>query len=51
LQKKVHPLPDVCDSRLPRLPGDIERIILGRRVMLLGPASRIIDLFDLDDTQ
>jgi len=48
LQKRVQPLPDVCASRLPRLPVDWSRVILGRRVLLLDRAQRIADLFSLD---
>ena len=48
LQKRVQPMPGACDARLPRLPADWARVILGRRVILLDPAQRIIDLFNLD---
>ncbi len=49
LQKRVQPLPGVCSARLPRLPVDWVRVILGRRVLILDPAQRITDLFNLDD--
>jgi hypothetical protein len=49
LQKRVQPLPDVCASRLPRLPVDWSRVILGNHVMLLDKAQRIADMFNLDD--
>ncbi|MGH9649970.1 MAG: hypothetical protein ACRD3I_05810, partial [Terriglobales bacterium] len=49
LQKRVQPLPAVCENNLPRLPRDLERVIFGRRVMLLDPAYKILDLFDLDE--
>ncbi|HUR37482.1 MAG TPA: hypothetical protein VM009_06675 [Terriglobales bacterium] len=45
LQKKVRPLSSDCQTRLPRLPGGWERVILGDRVMVLDPAQTIIDLF------
>ncbi len=45
LQKRVQPLPGACDARLPQLPVDWRRVILGRRVLLLDPAQRIVDLF------
>jgi len=48
LQKRVQPMPDVCTARLPRLPVDWARVILGRRVILLDPAQSIADLFGLD---
>ena len=48
LQKRVQPLPDVCTSRLPRLPAEWSRVILGDRVLLLDRAQRIKDLFSLN---
>ena len=48
LQKRVQPLPDACISRLPRLPADWARVILGHRIILLDPRQRIADLFSLD---
>ena len=49
LQKRTQPLPDVCNARLPRLPADWTRVVLGGRVLLLDPDSRIADLFWVDD--
>lgn len=49
LQKRVQPLPGVCTARLPRLPVDWVRVILGNRVLLLDRAQRIRDLFSLND--
>ncbi len=48
LQKRVLPLPDVCENELPRLPRDLERVVYNRRVMLLDADRRILDSFDLD---
>lgn len=48
LQKRVQPLPGVCTSRLPRLPADWVRVILGGRVLLLDPSQRIVDLFSVN---
>jgi len=48
LQKRVTPMPDVCTARLPRLPVDWVRVILGRRVLMLDAQQRIADLFYLD---
>jgi hypothetical protein len=48
LQKRVQPLPEVCENELPRLPRDLERVVYSRRVMLLDANSRILDSFDLD---
>ncbi len=48
LQKRVQPMPEACTARLPRLPVDWARVILGRRVILLDPRQVIIDIFNLD---
>jgi outer membrane lipoprotein SlyB len=48
VQKRVRPLPDVCENELPRLPRDLERVVYNRRVLLLDANSRILDSFDLD---
>ncbi len=48
LQKKVQPLPSACEARLPRLPHQWARVVLGGRIILLDPGRRIIDLFWLD---
>jgi hypothetical protein len=49
LQKRVQPLPSFCETDLPRLPRELERVIFGRRVMLIDAAQKILDLFDLED--
>jgi hypothetical protein len=51
LQKRVQPLPDVCSSGLPRLPVDWSRVVLGRRVLLLDPAQKVVDLMNLDSDE
>ena len=48
LQKRAQPLPEVCSARLPRLPADWSRVVLGGRVLLLDPNDRIADLFWVD---
>jgi hypothetical protein len=48
LERRVHPLPEVCESELSRLPRDLERVVYNRRVILLDNDSRILDSFDLD---
>jgi len=45
LQKRVQPLSYQCEARLPRLPADWARVVLGGRVILLDSAKRILDLF------
>ncbi|MGB9103350.1 MAG: hypothetical protein WCC59_01215 [Terriglobales bacterium] len=51
LESRAEPLPDVCNARLPRLPVDWSRVVVGNRVLLLDPGSRIADLFNLDDEE
>lgn len=47
LQKKVQPLPSQCQVNLPKLPTDWQRVVLGDRVIVLDPAKRIIDWFNV----
>jgi hypothetical protein len=51
LESRAEPLPDACSARLPRLPVDWSRVVVGNRVLLLDPGSRIADLFSLDDEE
>jgi hypothetical protein len=51
LQRRVQPLPDFCTARLPRLPHDWVRVVLGGRIILLDPAQRIVDLFWLNSDE
>ena len=51
LESRAEPLPDVCNARLPRLPVEWSRVVVGNRVLLLDPRSRIADLFNLDDEE
>ena len=51
LESRAEPLPDACNGRLPRLPADWSRVVVGNRVLLLDPGSRIADLFNLDDEE
>lgn len=48
LQKRVQPLPQVCESQLAPLPGDLERVVYNRRVMLINADYLILDAFDVD---
>jgi hypothetical protein len=45
LERRVQSMPDQCAARLPRLPRDWSRVMLGGRVLLLDPNMRIVDLF------
>jgi hypothetical protein len=48
LQKRVQPLPEYCTANLSWLPQYWVRVSLGRRVLLLDPDQRIVDLFWLE---
>jgi hypothetical protein len=48
LQKRVQPVPAACTARLPRLPHDWSRAVLGGRILLLDPRQRVVDMFWLD---
>jgi hypothetical protein len=51
LERGAEPLPDTCNARLPRLPADWSRVLLGNRVLLLDPSGRVSDQFNLDDEE
>ena len=46
LEKKMQPLPRSCEVRLPRLPSNITRVIVGNYVILKDIHDRILDLYD-----
>jgi hypothetical protein len=48
LERRVQYLPQMCESQLPPLPRDLERIVYMRRVLLIDRDSRILDVFDID---
>lgn len=49
LQKRVRSLPESCEVRLPRLPHQWERVILGGRIILLDGEQTIRDILELRD--
>jgi hypothetical protein len=49
LQKRVAPLPQRCEARLPRLPEEWSRVVLSGRILLLDSSRRIVDLLWLPD--
>lgn len=51
LERGAEPLPDACNARLPRLPADWSRVVLGNQVLLLDSSSRVTDQFNLDDEE
>ena len=48
LQMKAQALPLACESQLPRLPGNMERVILNRQIILLDEQAKILDIYSLD---
>ena len=48
LEKKMQPLPRSCEVRLPRLPSDVTRVIVGNYVILRDIHDRILDLFEFN---
>jgi hypothetical protein len=44
LARRQRPLPDSCSRRLPRLPGNYVRVIVGNRVIILEGGSHIADM-------
>lgn len=48
---KLQSLPLACDSQLPKLSHNQERVIYSRRILLIDSNNRILDIFDLDETQ
>jgi hypothetical protein len=48
LEREVQYLPQMCESQLPPLSRDLERVVYMRRVLLIDRDSRILDTFDID---
>jgi len=46
--RESNPFPEFRESQLPRLTGDLERVVYNRRIMLIGSSHRILDAFDVD---
>jgi hypothetical protein len=44
-------LPLACEDQLPRLPGDMERVVYGGRVLLIDSKGHVLDMFYLDQNQ
>jgi hypothetical protein len=51
LQAKAQSLPLSCEEQLPKLPNDQERVVYTGRVLLLDGYGRILDMFDLDESE
>lgn len=51
LQAKAQSLPLSCEEQLSKLPNDQERVIYTGRVLLLDGYGRILDMFDLEQSE
>jgi hypothetical protein len=51
LQAKALSLPLSCEQQLPELPADQERVVYTGRVLLLDGYGRILDMFDLEQSE
>jgi hypothetical protein len=51
LQAKAQSLPLSCEQQLPKLPDDQERVVYTGRVLLLDSHGRILDMFDLQQSE
>ena len=46
-QRNAKALPLACDRELPAVPNDLERVIIGKQVLLLDANGKVLDAFDL----
>jgi uncharacterized protein YcfJ len=46
-QRNAKALPLACDRELPAVPNDLERVVLGRQVLLLDQNGKVLDALDL----
>ena len=51
LQAKAQSLPLSCEEQLRKLPNDQERVVYSGRVLLLDGYGRILDMFDLEQSE
>jgi hypothetical protein len=51
IQNQAQALPLACEDQLPKLPGDLERVVYGGRVLLIDSKGRVVDMFFLDQNQ
>jgi hypothetical protein len=51
VQRQVQSLPLACEEQLPKLSGDLERVVYSGRVLLIDNRSRILDMFYLDENR
>lgn len=51
VQSQAESLPLACEEQLPRLPGDLERVIYSGRALLIDSKGHVLDMFYLDQNQ
>jgi hypothetical protein len=51
IQNAAQALPLACEDQLPKLPGDLERIVYNGRVLLIDSKGHVMDMFNLDQNQ
>jgi len=51
IQNQAQALPLACEDQLPKLPGDLERVVYSGRVLLIDGKGHVLDLFSLDQNQ
>jgi hypothetical protein len=51
IQDQAQSLPLACEEQLPKLPGDLERVVYGGRALLIDSKGRVLDMFYLDQNQ
>ncbi len=51
VQKAAQSLPLACVQQLPTIPGNLDRVVYSGRVLLIDSDNRILDVFNLDDSQ
>jgi len=51
VQRQVQSLPLACEEQLPKLSGDLERVVYSGRVLLIDNRNRILDMFYLDENR
>lgn len=51
LEAQAQSLPLACEEQLPKLPNDQERVVYTGRVLLLDGSGRILDMFDLPQSE
>ena len=50
-QNQAQSLPLTCEDQLPKLPGDLERVVYAGRVLLIDSKGHVLDMFYLDQNQ